>query len=60
MKDELRKEVSELCAKDITTEHTMDMTNEMHTLYCWALNNASIKQLKKWKKEFTSRELSTR
>jgi hypothetical protein len=52
MKDELRKEVSKLCAKNIGTEYTMDMTNEMHTLYCWALNNASIKQLKKWKKQF--------
>ena len=52
MKDELRKEVSELCAKDITTEHTMDMTNEMHSVYCWALRNAPIKQLRAWKKEF--------
>ena len=60
MKNELIKEVGKLCHKDIGTEHTMDMTNEMHTLYCWALNNAPIKQLKKWKKEFTSRELSTR
>ena len=56
MKDELRKEVSKLCAKNIGTEFTMDMTDEMHTLYCWALNNASIKQLKKWKKEFLNKE----
>ena len=54
MKNELIKEVSKLCRKDIGTEITMDMTDEMHTLYVWALNNASIKQLKKWKKEFTS------
>ena len=54
MKDKIRKEVRELCNKNIGTEHTMDMTAEMHTIYCWALNNASIKQLKKWKKEFES------
>ena len=54
MKDKIRKEVSKLCHKNIGTENTMDMTNEMHTLYCWALDNAPLKQLKKWKKEFES------
>ena len=47
LKKLIREEVSKLCKKDIGTDYTMDMTNEMHTLYCWALNNASIKQLKK-------------
>ena len=32
----LEDEVWELCKEDIGTEHTMDMTDEMHTLYCWA------------------------
>ena len=54
LKKLIREEVSKLCKKDIGTDYTMDMTNEMHTLYCWALNNASIKQLKKWKKDFES------
>ena len=54
MKDKIRKEVTELCNKNIGTEHTMDMTDEMLTLYCWALNNAPLKQLKKWKKAFES------
>ena len=31
-----------------------DMTDQMLTIYNWALNNASIKQLRKWKKEFKS------
>jgi hypothetical protein len=54
MKDKIRKEVRVLCNKKLGSEHTMAMTDEMHTIYCWALNNASIKQLKKWKKEFES------
>ena len=54
MKDKIRKEVSKLCSKNIGTDHVMSMTDEMHTLYCWALNNAPLKQLKKWKKVFES------
>jgi len=54
MKDKIRKEVSKLCSKNIGTDHVMSMTDEMHTLYCWALNNAPLKQLKKWKKAFES------
>jgi len=29
-----------------------DMTEQMHTIYSWGLNNASIKQLRAWKREF--------
>ena len=42
MKDKIRKEVSKLCSKNIGTDHVMSMTDEMHTLYCWALNNAPL------------------
>jgi hypothetical protein len=34
--------------------YPFDMTDQMFTIYSWALNNASIKQLRKWKKEFKS------
>ena len=48
----LEKEVSELCREDLSTDFTMDMTGEMETLYFWALHNAPVSQLRKWKKEF--------
>ena len=48
----LEDEVWELCKEDIGTEHTLDMTNEMHTILCWGLTNAPVSQLRKWKKEF--------
>ena len=48
----LEDEVSELCKEDLGTDFTMDMTGEMETLYFWALSNAPVSQLRKWKKEF--------
>ena len=48
----LEDEVWELCKENIGTEHTLDMTDEMHTIFCWGLTNAPVSQLRKWKKEF--------
>ena len=48
----LEDKVSELCKEDLGTDFTMDMTDEMETLYFWALYNAPVSQLRKWKKEF--------
>ena len=48
----LEDKVWELCQEDLGTEHTYDMTDAMHTVFCWGLTNAPISQLRKWKKEF--------
>jgi len=58
IKQRLQDQVSELSTKAFLindNEHLLqNMTHEMFTIYSWALNNASIKQLRKWKKEFKS------
>jgi hypothetical protein len=50
LKEKLSKEISDLSY--YSTEHMLDMTHEMETIYIWALNNAPIRKLREWKKEF--------
>lgn len=53
LKKKLSDQVSELAVKDIGSDAELfDMTSEMHDIYLWALRNASIRQLREWKKEF--------
>jgi len=56
LKKKLSDQVSELASKNIGGGVELyDMTDEMHDIYRWALNNAPIYQLRKWKKEFKQR-----
>ena len=58
LKKKLSHQVSELAVKDIGGDGELfDMTPEMHTIYIWALHNAPIRQLREWKKEFTSNNI---
>jgi len=50
LKQKLSDEVCDLVWYD--TEDMQDMTNEMHTIYVWAINHAPIHKLREWKKEF--------
>ena len=51
-KEKLSLEVFQLSSELICEEGVMNMTNEMHTIYCWGLANAPIHKLRAWKKEF--------
>jgi hypothetical protein len=53
IKQRLQDKVTEL-SRINDGSYPYDMTEQMFTIYCWALKNASIKQLRKWKKEFKS------
>lgn len=56
LKKKLSDQVSELAVKDIGGDGELyDMTHEMQEIYHWALNNAPIRQLREWKKEFKQR-----
>ena len=51
-KRKLSKQVEDLAEKNIHCEDLLDMTHEMHEIYLWALDNASIRQLREWKRNF--------
>ena len=56
LKKKLSDQVYELATRDIGGDvELFDMTGEMHEIYVWALNNAPIRQLREWKKEFKQR-----
>lgn len=56
LKQKLSDQVSELASKNICGDVPLhDMTDEMNDIYIWALSNAPIHQLRKWKKEFKQR-----
>lgn len=56
LKKKLSEQVQKLAIKDIGGDVELyDMTTEMHNIYVWALNNAPIRQLREWKKEFKQR-----
>ena len=56
LKQKLSDQVQELAVKDIGGDTELfDMTSEMHDVYLWALQNAPIRQLREWKKEFKRR-----
>lgn len=50
LKQKLSYEVNNLSWYD--TEDMRDMTPDMETIYVWAINNAPIRKLREWKKEF--------
>ena len=50
LKQKLSYEVNDLSWYD--TEDMRDMTPDMETIYIWAINNAPIRKLREWKKEF--------
>lgn len=52
LKNKLSKQVEDLAEKNIHCEDLLDMTHEMHEIYLWALNNAPIRQLRYWKRNF--------
>lgn len=52
IKNKLSDQVKDLAQKNIFEEGLLDATQEMHTIYQWALLNAPIRQLRAWKKEF--------
>lgn len=55
-KQKLSNQVQELAVEDIGGGVELyDMTSEMQEIYLWALRNAPIRQLRKWKKEFKQR-----
>jgi len=56
LKKKLSDQVLELASKNIGNDIPLyDMTDEMQDIYHWALNNAPIYQLRKWKKDFKQR-----
>ena len=63
IKQRLQDKVTELSTKSFLINDNahllQDMTHEMFTIYSWALNNASIKQLRAWKKEFNASNKNT-
>lgn len=55
LKQKLSDQVEKLAEKNIHNEDLLDMTHEMHDIYFWALQNAPIRQLREWKKDFKQR-----
>lgn len=56
LKKKLSDQVEKLAVEGIGCDGELyDMTHEMHEIYSWALNNAPIRQLREWKKEFKQR-----
>ena len=57
LKKKLSDQVSELAQTDFALNDVelFDMTADMQQIYLWALQNAPIRQLREWKKEFKQR-----
>jgi hypothetical protein len=54
LKNKLSFQVEDIAEKNLFNGkcELRDMTSEMEDIYLWALRNAPIRQLRKWKKEF--------
>ena len=57
LKKKLSDQVSELAQTDFALNDVelFDMTADMQQIYLWALQNAPIRQLREWKKDFKQR-----
>ena len=57
LKNKLSFQVKDIVEKNLFNGESelYDMTSEMQDIYLWALNNAPIRQLREWKKEFKQR-----
>ena len=52
IKKKLSDQVHKLACNGLDHEEVYDMSTEQHTIYVWAVENAPIRKLREWKKEF--------
>ena len=52
IKKKLSDQVHKLACNGLDHEEVYDMSTEQHTIYVWAIENAPIRKLREWKKEF--------
>ena len=52
IKSKLSDQVHKLACNSLDHEEVFDMSTDQHTIYVWGLENAPIRKLREWKKEF--------
>jgi len=52
IKSKLSDQVHKLACNGLDHEEVFDMSLEQNIIYSWAIENAPIRKLREWKKEF--------